>query len=135
MDKRQYGIVLILAVITGFAGGALSGRVFQVRPALAQSESSEIIQARMFDLQGKEGSGSATLSIDDDGNPHLIFYDKEHQSRMMLGTDENGVSLSLFDKDGSIRMVLGVEKPGVNEEEMPYISLLDNNYGRVWSAP
>jgi hypothetical protein len=65
MNKKQYSMMLVLAVFAGFVGGEVASRVFTLHPAFAQKTSRpvEIIEAQEFRLVDKDGKTKARLTM------------------------------------------------------------------------
>ena len=153
MDKKQYAVVLTLAVVAGLLGGVVSSFLFVGTPVFAQkTDVAEVIRAERFEVVDENGMLRALLSLGTDGEPGLRLYDKNGQHRAALSLLNNGEPrLGLYDKDGS-RAVLGVvdgeprlwffDQNGkyraalvLNADEEPRLSFIDKNGNVIWRAP
>ena len=67
MNKKQYSVMLVLAMFAGFVGGVVASRLFTLQPAFAQKTSKpvEIIEAQEFRLVDKNGRTEARLTMRD----------------------------------------------------------------------
>jgi len=126
---------LLMAVMAGFLGGALSGPFFQAIPAFA----SDLTRGRVLSVEkllitdnngtarvglGVTDDGRVTMAISDqkgqvrigfgilaDGNPSLDFYDANNKARMVVGLKDQAPYLVFNDKDETHRILLR-ETPG-----------------------
>jgi hypothetical protein len=113
MSRRQYLVVLAVAVVSGLAGGLLSPRLLTGRPAQAQVkyEPAEQIQARKFVVVGENGVPVAALTTRH-GNPAVVVLDElvgvsgwvavePHMSGTVSGKPVSfGLNLALYGWDG-----------------------------------
>ena len=77
---------MVLVLVAGLVGGAISGRVAVGEPVLAQQEpgSADVVSAKQFLLIDEEGKARAELSLVGAGEPALSFYDKAGRTRASL---------------------------------------------------
>ena len=66
------------------------------------------VEAERIVLKSAEGRTLATLGTDPAGDPTLVFYDKEANVRLSIGTGLGGPYLSLRNKDGSMRAGIAI---------------------------
>lgn len=78
MRSKQFSLLIILAIIAGFPGGAFSAKIFNEKPALAQNANLQgnIIEAGAFRLIDSERRTRATLKMRMDNTPGLSFIDQ-----------------------------------------------------------
>ncbi|MGD8982506.1 MAG: hypothetical protein PVH99_17900 [Desulfobacteraceae bacterium] len=138
MAKRQYVVMLILALIAGVIGGALSSKVFwrqEEKPG--DLELRKVIVAHEIHLVDHQGKARWVLAFSKDGEPSVTFVNKDGWAPMAMGVNRNGFpffnmilqprkgggpSLTLMDGRMKNRAVLGLWEDGD-----PYLTLLDRN--------
>ena len=127
MSKKQYVALMVLVLVSGFLGGALSSWLFQGQ-AQAQARTKKIISAEEFHLVNSKGKLVAKWNTSL-GWPGLRFYDQEEKIHITLGMPMGMPSLSMFDG----------EKPrmlrGLNTKKQPRFTVLDANQNQVWNLP
>ena len=75
MNRKQYLLLVVLAIIAGFIGGALSGRIFTARETKGYEK---VVSAEQFRLVDEKGDLIArTGTIGARTEPSLILYDKD----------------------------------------------------------
>lgn len=132
MNRTQYGLVAVLAVIAGFGGGVMADRL-PLNRHLPISQPAKIFRAEAFQLVDGHGATHASLDIQEGGGPGLVFYDSDHKTRVVFDvTGAGDPRLFLIDADGIIRAVLGL---GLETDGLPFIRLRDKNREVIWSAP
>ena len=132
MNSKQYGLVVVLAVTAGFGGGVIAGRL-PMDQQLLTSQPAKIIRAEAFQLVDSHGATHAALDIQEGGGPGLLFYDSDHEARVVFDmTSEGDPRLFLIDADGIIRAVLGL---GLEADGSPFMRLRDKNREVIWSVP
>ena len=104
MNKKQYALMIVFALIGGLIGGALSNKVFHNEIAFAQNNN-KIITAEEFLLVDKKGKIKGSWRTDE-GCTNLILYDKSLISlgniksrSIFLSCSEKSQFLSFQDKD------------------------------------
>ncbi len=86
MNRKQFVLTLLVAVISGFLGGALSVWFLMPQSVLAQDEPQKVIEAEEFRLVDSGGTTRATLGL----------------GRFL----RDSVGLYLFNEDGKVRVEL-----------------------------
>lgn len=116
MKGKQYGLMLVLALLTGLAGGVVSSRFYVPDPALAvqNSEAQTVVVAREFRLVDANGNTIAILGGHPGKEPFLPI--------------EPG--LRFYDKHGELRILLGLI-PG----EKPFVGFFGSGGKAIWEAP
>ncbi|MEW6265235.1 MAG: hypothetical protein AB1641_19325 [Thermodesulfobacteriota bacterium] len=118
MTKRQMAILVVLAILSGFLGGALAGRW---APGPAQAAADKYVTANAFHLVDQQGQLRAGLLISQEGHPALVFYDAAGKIKTFLGRQDSGrSSLTFYDPNGVVRQQLEVAANGD-----PSLSLFD----------
>jgi len=121
MNKRQYAVMLALAVVAGLLGGMVSNFLFVGTPVFAQKtpQVAEVIRAGRFEVVDKDGKVRALLSLVD-GEPGLLLRDKDGKGGvgLALGGAGRGSGLSFRDKDGKRSVMLA---PGADGEPLPFL--------------
>jgi hypothetical protein len=132
MNSKQYALVVVLAVIAGFGGGVMAGRWPMDQPLLT-SKPAKIVRAEAFQLVDSHGATHAALDIQEGGGPGLLFYDSDHEARVVFEmTSKGDPRLFLIDANGIIRAVLGL---GLDADGSPFMRLRDENRKILWSIP
>ncbi len=84
MGKRQYVLVVVLAVIAGWVGGLLSGDRYILRSVLSAETPPNVVTAQEFRVVDENGVTLAALAADD-GIPHLTFVSPAGRPILSLG--------------------------------------------------
>ena len=71
-----------------------------------------LVEAERIVLKGAGGQTLATLGTDPAGDPTLVFYDKESNVRLSIGTGLGGPYVWLRSKDGSVRAGIDILADG-----------------------
>ncbi len=122
MSRRQYGFLIILVILSSFAGGAIAsqerGHAANHIPQIQKIIASE--DFLLFDEAGKvhgrwgvlendqpglllNDKVRAILILSEAGSPSLAFIDATGKTRMRISlSDEGDPSLALMDKDGKV---------------------------------
>lgn len=128
MKRRQYLLMVVISIVAGLIGGAVSNRMLVSRIAMAQEkqETNEItadsVYAKEFRLVNDSGATLVLLSPVG-GSPSLLFADDNGVPRISIGLlpdGSPGVCLHDSDRVGRILMV-------VLPDGSPGISLRDSN--------
>jgi len=99
MDKRQYAVVLTLAVFAGLLGGVVSSWLFVGTPVFTQkTEVGEVIRAKEFWVE-EDGNLYATLRVSYE-EPGLYLYDKNRKGRAAFSMRAGEPRLELYDENG-----------------------------------
>lgn len=129
MNKRQFILMLALALIGGLIGGALSARVFIDKQAFAQKSPlhQKIIVAQEFRLVDEQEKTRAILGLTSRvGQPGLWLHDKNGRVRVSLILDpKQQPALFLADSEERVRTELRVEKGLVSDDEYPSLVFRD----------
>ena len=89
MNRKQYFLMILLALVAGLIGGALSSQFFTIQTALAAKTikpHEKIIRAGRFELVDEKGNIYATLRLSDSG-PQLTMYDLKGSAVIELTAD------------------------------------------------
>ncbi len=138
MGKKPYVVMLILALIAGVIGGALSSKIFWRQEGTPEDlELRKVIVANEIHLVDQDGKARWVLAISRDGEASVTFVNKDGWAPMAMGVNRNGLpffnmilqpgkgagpSLALMDGGMKNRAVLGLWEDGE-----PYLRLLDRN--------
>jgi len=164
MNKRQYAVVLTLAVVAGLLGGVVSNQFFMGTPVFTQkTEVAEVIRAKSFEVVDEDGQARAVLTLVN-GEPGLWLTDQNEKRRAVLGLLKNGEPglwlydqnekrraqlrlldgeprLQLYDQNGKGRATLGHTDLNITRtgsiEKRPASSLVlfDKDGKVIWSVP
>jgi len=129
MNRRQLLLTLLVAIISGFLGGALSVWFLMPPSVLAQDEVPKVIEAQEFRVVDDEGRMRAKLGLGTLRNlgvgypeeTHLLIFDEEGEERLKL-VESGGFSyikasdFRVVDDEGRMRARLGFSDLGYREE-------------------
>jgi hypothetical protein len=103
MTKRQFAVVLAVAVVAAFLGATARDWVTG-QPAYAQTGTIDVVSAHQFRLVGPDDEVRATLAASAAPSWGLTLYDDAGQRRGAFDLTSNGdPRLGLFDTQGNIR--------------------------------
>jgi hypothetical protein len=110
VNRRQFFLMLALAMTCAFAGGALSSRLFVAQPATAQE--TDVISARLIEAQ-------EISLVDTRGIQRVHFFTNPYQTEPPYGS---AVLIDLKDHTGIVPLRLGVD-----QYRDPFLSFFDRN--------
>ena|SRR3972149_2312968 len=86
MNRKEYWLMLMLAVVAGMVGGAMSSRIFIGVPVFAQkpAEPAKVITAEEFRLIDKDGKLRAMLYTPDKDVVALFLNDREEKIKARM---------------------------------------------------
>ncbi|MFX0198640.1 MAG: hypothetical protein ACFFCW_21165 [Candidatus Hodarchaeota archaeon] len=136
MDKKYLLLMLLLAILAGFVGGAVANRFFTTQPVFAQKKSkpAKVIEAEEFRLVDKSGNihieiklKEFTVSPKKPPVKHPVISIKQHgRDRLTLGLSRTESPVLRFsDPNGKTRLSLGVAEVG--GEAFPSLDLYSKN--------
>jgi len=162
MNRKQFLLTLLLAIISAFLGGTLGVWFLMPPSVLAQDEPPKVIEAQEFRVVNEAGNISALLTNEyigigpmlvffreedkptillsgDEVLPTLLFYGKNNVARgsFMLASEREGLSIKLQDERGNLRANLGATSSRYEDKDRAPSSLVlfDEEGKVVWSAP
>lgn len=150
MTRKQFSVILLLAVAGGMAGGAAITRLLAARPAFAQAaaEPLQVVRAQRFEVVDEEGKRRGRFDSLPNGAVRLVFYDNEGKVRTGLLVATNGApGLQFWDKNNkpvsvfsdSVTLLDPAGQPrarmSVSAHGDPAITLYDEEGKVAWSAP
>ena len=92
MNRKQYGLILILVVIAGILGGVVSGRLFTGK--------GKVVAAEKFLLVDESGMERAAL-MKKDGSTILVLRGRDGRERAVLAVLTDGSpAFDLLDAGG-----------------------------------
>jgi len=136
MDRKQFSLLVVLVIVSGFIGGMVSG---QVLPVQTENEMQELITAKHIDAKSikveailannivvkqtdaKDGGilfinqnniPRITIVFDEPGDPIISIWDHNHKLRLSLGTGKkyDGAGIVIYDKNSKPRLTLGMQE-------------------------
>ncbi len=158
MNQKQFLLTLLVAVISGSLGGALSVWFLMPPSVLAQDEPQKVIEAQEFRLLDDEGTVRSRWITSSMGGAILIFQHEDGTNvadfgnffgapQLSMGTYENRMvvlrvsssgdaSLTLSDRDGNSRAAFGRtelknNRTGSTEIRAPSSLILFDEEGKV----
>ena len=144
MTKKQYSLMLVLALVAGLVGGVVSSRFLVVQPVFAENEikPAKIIAAEKFLLMDENGKIRAILGpTQTDKGVTLAFFDESGLFRggiypdgMMVLDDKGKPRIMLvLNDDDTVRLELYGESDKhsatlmLSENGFPGLKLTDDN--------
>lgn len=133
MNRKQYSLLLVLALVAGLASGVVSSWFFSNQPVFAKevtSKSTEVfpelrvIMAKEIMLLGLDRKPRIRLMVDQNGEPGLHFYDEEGRYRAGFSVGAGTPALTMHDKSG-LRLQIGLMGLTSIGVEWPTILLID----------
>jgi hypothetical protein len=136
LNKRQYALLVVLALFSGLGGGMISTRFLQ-DPLEKDKDHRNIIVAQEFHLVDEEGRQRWMLAVSKHGEPSLTFVNKNGWAPIAMGINRDGLpffnmvlepsqkggpSLVLMDSRMNSRASLGLSEDGE-----PQLAFLDHN--------
>jgi hypothetical protein len=119
MAVRKGGALLVLTVISAFAGGFAAQLPLGRATARAQeADTAPVLRAGAFVVVDAQGRERATLGMGDDGGIGMILKDVEGRRRLALGSPEAADPeklrwvLSLHDEKGTYRVLVAARDDG-----------------------
>jgi len=137
MDRKQFLLLVVLVIVSGFIGGMVSGRVLPVQAdrkdltldtltvraifagevesksglKIPGSQSTTYLSGGGISITDINGKNLAGLFVDVDNIGNVIIYDKNEKQRIQLGLDRKSEKpfLLLTDENGFSRAALGAE--------------------------
>lgn len=125
MHRRDYYVALVLAMLAGFIGGCMSGRLVSPEPVVAQEapRRARFVDAEMFRIFDQNGTLRAAFGTAPDGSVGLVMVSKDGVPRAKLGVEVNGDAfLDLKDEKAQSHAMVFVTTAG-----NPRVALLDKN--------
>jgi hypothetical protein len=123
MNKKQFGLLLMLSLLAGLVGGMLTSQFFLGTPVLAEKKvgPQNIVVAEEFRLADKEGKILSTWGMYA-GGPGIVLFGKNGQFRAVfsLTSPDEGPILTFADNKGNHRATVGL-----GAERQPYVTLRD----------
>jgi hypothetical protein len=127
MSKKQYSLMIVLALVAGLVGGVVSSQFLMGQPAFAEKKAKpqKVIEAQEFRLVDKDGKTRAFLGINR-GQPRFELHGKRGFPLAVLGLSSSMTEQERMEGERSLR-----------HPRRPIVSLvLRNERGKViWRAP
>ena len=127
MNKKQYSLMLVLALVTGLVGGVVSSQFLVGQAAFASKKEKprKVIEAQEFRLVDKDGKTRAFLGINR-GQPRFELHGKRGFPLAVLGLSSSMTEQERMEGERSLK-----------HPRRPIVSLvLLNEKGKViWRAP
>ncbi len=133
MNRKQYSLLLVLALVAGLASGVASSWFFSNQPVFAKeatkraeeiSPELRVIMAKEIMLLGLDRKPRIRLMVDNNGEPGLHFYDEEGRYRAGFSVGAGTPALTMHDKSG-LRLQIGLMRLTSIGAEWPTILLID----------
>ena len=123
MNKKQFGLLLVLSLLSGLVGGMLTSQFFLGTPVLAEKKigAQNVVIAEEFRLVDKEDKILSTWGMYA-GGPGIVLFGKNGQFRAVfsLTSPDDGPVLTFADNKGNHRATVGL-----GAERQPYVTLRD----------
>jgi len=99
VSRTQFGLVLVVTLISSFIGGIVGGRWTTPSPAGAEKPNS--VNAEEFLLIDPSGKARAGLGLDQNGEVGLILTSRDGNRKLSLTPDERTV-IKLTERSGKL---------------------------------
>ena len=123
MDKKPFVLLVVVSILSGLVGGAVSPWIFTKEVVFAQNDlkHEKVITAETFRLVDQDGNLRAKLGMEPGGRWGLVLIDKDNKARVGITLSEKGWSgFDIKDKEGDRRISIGTD--GLWR---PFMTLLD----------
>jgi hypothetical protein len=117
MKPAKTCVILMLAVVAGFAGGVLSGHMFKTDTANAKEGNKKVMDVETLRIVDKDGTPRGSLGVSPAGSVGLLMSDKNGANMFLTAS-----SFSFFDKRVKERISFEIK-----EEGFPYLAFRDEN--------
>ena len=130
MNKKQFSLMVTVAVFSGLVGGGISSWLFMTQLVMAQDVSPKVIQAQEFQVVDDVGRVRIRLgfgTFDDSGDgeeTHLLFLDETGEEHVMIRDTFGGPYLQLQENDMGSSISLGSTFGG-----KPRLAMLNSRRG------
>ena len=133
MNRKQYSLLLVLALVAGLVGGVVSSWFLTTQPIFAKEVTSkskeifpelQVIMAKEIMLLDLDRKPRIRLMVDQNGEPGLHFYDEEGTYRAGFSVGAGTPALTMHDKSG-LRLQIGLMSLTSIGVEWPTILLID----------
>lgn len=131
MDRKQYGLVLLVAMVAGLIGGGVASRLFP--PQIIQAKRFEVVRKgkrlAVLDRDGLVLSAERgwMAALHAEGGPGLVLYDGSQKTRAVLSAA--APNLTLYENDRR-RADLALWP-----QREPHLRFFDRDEKVIWSAP
>lgn len=114
MTNKQFRILAVLTLVSGFLGGAVSDALLRGAPAAAQGGGAvqEVVVSKTFKVVDSEGRGRAYLGTLSDGSVGLTLFDAGANNGISMAVLANGRSALTLNHGGKTRGALGILPSG-----------------------
>ncbi|MCE5237806.1 hypothetical protein LLH23_04880 [bacterium] len=114
MTGKQFRVLAVLTVVSGFFGGAVSNLLLQGAPVHAQAGKpvQEVVRARRFEVVDQSGRRQAALESVSNGTAQLELLGSKGAGCVQVGSCLGRPAISLWDADGKVRASLDLDPKG-----------------------
>jgi hypothetical protein len=133
MDRKQYILLVLLALAVGLVSGLTSSWFFSNQVVFAKegtkkgeeiSPELRVIMAREINLLGLDRKPRIKLAVDQNGEPGLHFFDEKGRYRAGFSVGKGTPALTMRDRNG-LRLQVGLMRLMSTGDEWPAILLID----------
>jgi hypothetical protein len=137
MNRRQYGLMLTLAILAAFAGGMVSSRLWPVQPVEAQRAKPKatpptnvvIVPAEGLVFKTPSGKVVAMMEGDKVGGRFGVYNTETGEAVAVMGAAPYGGVFALYNNEGkTLGSMAATPNGGV-------LGLYDKNEKTLWEAP
>jgi len=126
MRKKQYILLVALALIGGLVGGTLSNQVFLNKVVFAEKKIPKVVEAEEFRLIDKNGKIIAHLGMNVRSSPELRIltpaYGNRKRTGVIISASKYSSNIWLFGEKTKISMAVnshpGINSPGIQNAEI-----------------
>ena len=159
MNKKQYSLLVVLALVAGLVGGVVSSQFLMGQPAFAEKAGSKkVIKARRFQVMDDSGIERASFGLTTGNYPYPVLSIKDENGviRLLASVLPREIMIQLIDWNKNPRMILGVNKDNIASlmigggippktcgnagviaagKNWTSMNILDGDCNKIWQAP
>ena len=121
MGGIKYFLLVVLVVVSGFAGGIFSDRFLPTK-AQATNDNQNKVTAQAFHLVDEKGNLRGGLGFSKDGHPAVLFNNPSGKPMAYFGVVNSTPIIEFMDEEGKGRLSLSLGQNG-----SPHIFFTDDN--------
>lgn len=121
MGKKEFYVLAVLTVVSGFLGGMVSGRIL---PAQAQTKVVDEIRATNVIVDGTITVGGPDVSTRIGNDGVRVRKNGDQKSMSLFYSKETGPTLNFYDENQKTRMGLSISP---TFDQKPNVVLYDEN--------
>ena len=113
MSKRFSILLVVLTIVSGLIGGAITGRIFTSKVAkVEETKQSKMLSVEELRIVDKDGETKVIISTDDGGNGTIFVVGKDSKPKVAMWVDESRGNVILYGEGGKPVTVLTITEDG-----------------------